>query len=81
MRFRSKTLLAAIAAATLLTATPALAFNWQCTAKNARGQKFTATAFGLFSAYVKQRAMDKAMVKCRAVSAVCHISGCVDLDS
>jgi len=65
MNARSKTVLAVATALTLFAVTPALAFPaWQCTAKNARGAKYTASAWGVFSQQVKERASAKALAAC-----------------
>jgi hypothetical protein len=80
---QSKTLMAAIAAGTLLAASPALAFTWQCTAANARGAKYAASASGVVSAIVRDRAGAKAVAVCRPNSAhpaSCHVISCTRIN-
>ena len=77
MGIRSKSMMVLAAAGVLAAASPASAF-WQCTATNAHGVKFSAVSLSLITAVAKQRASEKAMAKCKAVSAVCKISKCVD---
>lgn len=77
MGFRSKSALVLVTAGVLMAASPASAF-WQCTAKNAHGMKFTAMSLSLVTAVAKQRASERALAKCAAVSAVCKVTKCVD---
>lgn len=75
----SKVLLAFAATAFVLAATPTSAAVWVCTAKNARAANYTASAFGVFSQVVKDRARAKALSACAAnslVPATCYIKAC-----
>ena len=81
-RLHSKALLALIAAGTLLAATPALAFPaWQCTAKNARGAKYTAATIGIVSAVVHERAKAKAVTFCAlgSLAPTCRVVSCIQI--
>ena len=83
MNARSKTVLAIATVVTIFAVTPAMAFpSWQCTAKNARGAKYTASAWGVFSQQVKERAGAKALAACAADTVIvrsCHITTCTQL--
>lgn len=77
--FQSKVLLAVAVATVLFAASPAAAAAWVCTAKNARGANYTASAIGVFSLVVRDRARTKAIAVCRANSVVpasCYIVSC-----
>lgn len=78
-RLQSKVLFALAAATVLFAASPASAAAWVCTAKNARGANYTASAIGVFSLVVRDRARVKALAVCRANSVVpasCYIVSC-----
>lgn len=78
--FRSKTILALVAAGTLLATTPAFAFvAVTCTAKNSRGTKFTNEYFGLFQVDSRMSARSYAMAECKAKSSnpdSCKVTTC-----
>lgn len=73
---QSLVLIGLASATVLLAAAPASALTWTCTAQNLRGQKFSASAVGVISQAVYDRARIKAHAKCDTVSAVCSIVNC-----
>jgi hypothetical protein len=72
MLFRSASLLAAAVVAAAMTATPASAITWTCTARNVTllgalyGPSYTGSASGLGLGLVQPRAREKARTACVA---------------
>jgi hypothetical protein len=80
-RTKRTAFIAIAAGAVLAMATPALAFNWSCMARDRAGHEYEGKSFGLFSPWVKQIATDRAMEKCEeAGGKSCTLKDCVDLD-
>ncbi len=78
-RLQSKALFAFAVATVLFAASPASAATWACTAKNASSVSYTASAIGVFSLVVRDRARAKALAACRAKSVVpasCYVVSC-----
>jgi hypothetical protein len=77
---RSRLVMAALAAGTLLATSPAFAFvAVECTAKNSAGKKYTSEIFGWFEWDSRVSATSYAMAACKAGSknpASCTISVC-----
>jgi hypothetical protein len=77
--FRNIAIAAAAASALMLAATPSFAVTWTCSAKNASGKSYSASANGPRTLVVRERAGAKALTACRAGSAApltCYIVGC-----
>lgn len=74
--------LALAAAATLVAASPAAAFNWLCIATDKAKVEYEGRSFGLSNDWVKNRAGEKALAKCEVSGgAACKIKECIDLDA
>lgn len=66
----------------MLAASPALAFNWACTAKDSSGNAYEGRMFGLSNTWTKNVASNSALRKCEeAGGKSCAIAECTDLDA
>ena len=78
-KFQNSALAILAAGGLLMAASPAFAVTWTCTAKNAAGASYTASAVGPRSLVVQERARAKALAACHANSVApgtCYIVGC-----
>ena len=75
--FRIALIAGMVAAGSLMMASPSFAITWKCTATNAQGKSFTASANGPVSWRVRDRAARWARDACyRYPSAVCSTAVC-----
>jgi hypothetical protein len=81
-RSTSRIFFAFATASSLLIGSPALAFNWACTAKDSAGTIYEGRMFGLSSNWTKKVASNSALRKCEAAGGQsCEMVECTDLDA
>lgn len=77
-----KTLFALAFASSLFAASPVLAFNWACTAKDSAGTVYEGRMLGLSNSWTKNVASNSALRKCEAANGQsCELVECTDLDA